>query len=90
MPKYLRVTMPDATKWDVAVDIIAKNKSSTTGIDIAEILTEFEDDEYMIEDWAANNMNWDEVQHIANKVEDVEPPDYKLGWMDGDKEVVEY
>ena len=96
MDANMRVEMPDGSKWDVPVSIIAKNraefyKDEFDG-DIEKSLTKdtiplFENVEYEIEDWAQNNMYWSEVEPHATKVED-ENPDYEDGWCNGDKEII--
>lgn len=99
MPKMLRVTMPDGSRWDVPVDVIARNRAAyyadrLHGGDIEKSLTEdtlplFESDDYEIEDWAANNMDWSDVQAHARMVEPAADADYQEGWVNGEKEVVE-
>ena len=51
----------------------------------------FESDDYEIEDWAANNMNWKDVVAFARKVEShpMNDADFQEGWINGDKEIVE-
>jgi hypothetical protein len=46
------------------------------------------DDDYEIEDWAANNMNWVDVQAIAVKVS-IKEVNFQEGWVNGEKEVIE-
>lgn len=101
MTKYLRVTMPDGSRWDVPVEAIARNRAanyaSEFGGDIDKSLEEdtlplFEEDPYEVEDWAANNMNWSDVDSIAQRAPDSPKPkvDYEEGWINGEKKVVEY
>jgi hypothetical protein len=96
--KYLRVDMPDGSKWDVPVDVIARHRAEyykdEFDNDIEKSLKEdtlplFESDEYEIEDWAANNMNWDEVATHAVRINKPDEPDYQEGWVNGEKEVVD-
>jgi len=97
--KYLRITMPNGSKWDVPVMLIARNRAehykSEFGNDIERSLKEdtiplFESDKFEIEDWAANNMNWDEVKAQAGRVEsEEEEVDWEEGWCNGEKEIVE-
>jgi hypothetical protein len=86
--KYLRVTMPDGSKWDVSAKVIAGNRAEYYADDDPD--TSY-DEEYELQDWAANNMNWHEVKDIAKKAE-IEPPavDYQEGWVNGEKEIVIY
>jgi hypothetical protein len=97
--RYLRVTMPDGSRWDVPVLVIAwdraawyvggfgNNVVTSLRLDTGPL---FLADGRAIEDWAANEMKWKHVAHHAVRVvaPDPEPPDYEEGWMYGDKEVV--
>ena len=100
LKKYLRVTMPDGSKWDVPAKLIAEKRAryhakSDTG---KESGPEFEkvfakevkyalEDEYEIVDWASNNMNWSDVEYVAVNVSVMEV-DFQEGWCNGEKEVV--
>jgi len=95
--KCMRVTMPDGSQYDVPVDAIAKNRAEhykdEFGGNLKRSLDEdtmplFESDDYEIEDWAQNNMNWSEVKDIAVKVCDGDV-DFDEGWVNGEKEIVE-
>ena len=96
--KTLRVTMPDASRYDVPVEIIALNRAKSYAHefddDIEKSLDKdtaplFNDDTYEITDWASNNMNWEDVEKYAEKVpaKKVET-DFQEGWCNGDKEVL--
>jgi hypothetical protein len=85
--KYV-VEMPDGSKWSVPVRVIAEShaeyyyekrayKSMEESLKATEVL--FEDD-YEIQDWAQNNMDWADVKHEAWQVE---PPDEEVDWDDG-------
>lgn len=92
--KYLRVTMLDGVQWDVPARVIAENRAKyyadkdpdTTYADEFEFTMT---DKYELQDWAANNMDWDDVKDYAKKV-DIEPieVDYQEGWINGKKEIV--
>lgn len=96
MSKQMQVEMPDGSIWAVPVDVIARNraeyyKGEFDG-DVIRSLAEdtmplFNDDDYSIEDWAANNMNWDDVKSVAVMVSAGEC-DYQEGWVNGDKNIV--
>lgn len=92
--KYLRVTMPDLSKWDIPAQIIADNRAKYYAeIDPETTYQEEFDfimsDKYELCDWAANNMNWDNVKECAVKVKETQPPvDYQEGWLNGKKEIV--
>lgn len=97
--KYLRVEMPDGSRWDVPVDVIARSRATYYAHEIdgnverslrEDTLPLFAEDESEIYDWAANNMNWSDVVSFAERVPDSgRPVDYQEGWCNGEKEIVE-
>ncbi len=96
--KMLRTTMPDGSKWDVPVLLIAQNRAKyyakEFGGDIEKSMDKdtgplFNDDEYEIKDWAVSNMNWDDVKIQAKMVKEENEPDYQEGWVNGDNEVLD-
>lgn len=46
------------------------------------------DDDAELMDWAANNINWSDVEKFASLAEAAKPPNYQYGWVNGNKEVV--
>ena len=77
---YLRVRMFDNSKWDVPITVIANHRAEYFGEKDPKI-----SDEYALLDWAANNMNWEDVVLQAQEV--VKPKvDYQEGWINGKKE----
>lgn len=97
-PTALHVTMPDGTKWSIPVEVIAKDRAEVYkhefGGSLQRSLDEdtwplFEEDHFEITDWAANNMNWDEVVGHATKLAKPDAPiDYQEGWVNGKKKIV--
>lgn len=92
--KYLRVTMPDGSKWDVPALLIAQHRAreivetdTETSFD-AEVKFALED-EYEIKDWAANNMDWKDVVLQAQIVNEDRKVDYQEGWINGEQEIIE-
>lgn len=93
--------MSDHSKWDIPADLIAtdranyyvakegeeKNPKINASIFKSEYKFTMEDNSELI-DWAANNMNWDDVQDSAVCVE-IATIDYQEGWFNGDKEIIE-
>jgi hypothetical protein len=95
--KVLRVNMPDGSKWDVPVSVIAKNRAEYYAHEFdgdvirsmqEDTLPLFDADHYEIEDWAANNMNWRDVERVATMAIHGEI-DYQEGWVNGGKQVLE-
>lgn len=95
--KFLVVTMPDNSRWAVPVAIIARNRAQyyapRFGGDVSRSLKEdtrplFDGDDFEVNDWAGNNMNWSDVQSHAVKLANDEPIDFQDGWVNGEKDVV--
>jgi len=94
--KNLRVTMPDGSKWDVPVKYIALDRASYYAKEfddnkdrslMEDTMPLFNSDPYEVKDWAANNMNWNDVKDFA--VMTVPSGcDYQEGWCNGEKEIV--
>jgi len=96
--KMLRIEMPDGSKWDIPVMIIARNRAEyykdEFGGDVEKSLKEdtlllFAEDEYEIHDWAANNMNWSDVaEHAKEVIGEKKEVDFEEGWCNGEYEIV--
>ena len=92
--KYLRVIMPDGSKWDVPVMLIVNDRAKYYAETDPETSFDKEveyalNDEYEITDWAANNMNWKDVVLQAQIVNEDREVDYQEGWINGDQEIIE-
>ena len=93
--KKYRVTMPNQSIWEVPVSVIALDHAKYyAGVDEISVEKSYDltaelflDDDYEVEDWAKNNMNWEDVSDEAVCVESPET-DFQEGWMNGDVEVV--
>lgn len=95
--KAIRITMPDGSRWDVPAHAVADNRaryySEKEGSGEEGYREEYEftmEDRYELLDWAAGNMDWDDVAEQARRVDD--PPadmDYQEGWINGEREIVE-
>jgi hypothetical protein len=97
--KTLLVEMPDGSVWGVPVDIVARDRAAHYAKefdgDINRSLAEdtiplFADDIHELYDWAANNMNWSDVETVAVKVRDTKPmtrADMQDAWVNGDKDL---
>jgi len=92
----LEVEMPDGKLWCVPVMFIARHRAEAYkkefGNDVERALSEdtlplFAADRFEVQDWAANNMNWSDVESVAEEIEMIEPqkPDYEEGWANGTK-----
>lgn len=77
MKKWYVFECSDGSKWRVPTERIARNRAEyyedRFGGDVEKSLKEdtvplFENDDFEIEDWAKNNMNWAEVENFAEKI----------------------
>lgn len=101
--KMLTIEMPDGRKWGVPVEVVARSRAAHYAHefdgDVERSMTEdtmplFESDNYEVEDWAANNMNWSDVEAQAKKLQakklqDAPAPDFQEAWVNGEKAVIE-
>lgn len=99
VPTALKITQKDGSVWAVPVSVIARNRADhykdEFGGDLDRSLKEdtmalFAESEYEIQDWAANNMDWDEVVPHAVKLADAPPltdDDFQEAWVNGEKEL---
>ena len=86
--------MPDGSKWDVPAKLVADSRAKHYDSDPdSSYKEEFEytmGSDYELKDWATGNMNWDEVEHKAVRVKEVEEEvDFQEGWLNGEKEVID-
>lgn len=91
--KYLRVTMPDGSKWDVPLSVVVEdvvshyaNRNGDPRGNIETIYDDMDNSDFI--DWARNNMNWSDVEGHAAKSSDAELPDFQEGWCNGDHEII--
>ena len=103
--KYLRVRFSNGEEYDIPAEFIARERAEyyvTRDIDRGdtkeedckkEIQAEIEfalKDDSEIVDWAFNNMDWEDVKEVAQKVE-VEPEkiNYEREWCNIDHDIIE-
>ena len=88
---WLKVEMPNGEFWKVPAQIIADSRDEHYAEDeedtIGFIRTESLDS-YELIDWAANNMNWNDVQNYAVQMKLQPKVDFEEGWSNGDKEIM--
>jgi hypothetical protein len=96
MEKILRVKFSNGDEFGIPVRVIAEHRANdyaeTDGYEKESNEWEQEvqyamNDEYEIEDWAANNMNWSELEPFATLL-DKSDFDYEDQWGDADKKVI--
>ena len=91
--------MGDGSKWDIPAKPIVevraryyakKDTGKKNGKEFDEAFKQLieDTDDFDIEDWASNNMNWSDVKDVAVKVSTMEI-DFQEGWVNGEKEVIE-
>ncbi len=99
--KYLRVTMPDGSQWDIEAKVIADNRAQyyadqedpeDPAAQHEVYKEEFEyamgDDSELL-DWAPNNMDWADVEHVAVRHHPPDEDTYGDAWCNAPKEIVE-
>lgn len=100
--KYLQVTMPDKSLWEMPAYLIAQQRAAyfakddtgqTHGPEFLAIYNqELEigmEDDWMLIDWASNEMKFEDVEHVLVQVQAGKPVNYAEGWTNGRKRVVE-
>jgi len=100
--KHLVIDMPDGSRWAVPAHVIAHNRADyyATGAYGGEPGSDGYNKVYQEEfvytigdhgeltEWAANQMNWDDVKDRALRcVINPKPADYQEGWMNGEKRI---
>lgn len=82
MKKWYVFECSDGSKWRVPTEVIAKHRSAYYVKTYAKFQNDlekhmkehtiplFESDDYEIEDWARNNMDWTEVENFAERLND--------------------
>jgi len=95
--KFLQITMLDGSKYEVPANLIAEDRARYYGREDPE--PDFEttyqkelaytlEEDYELCDWAANNMNWAEVEPFSVRIADPPPPNLQEGWNNGEKKVI--
>jgi hypothetical protein len=91
--------MPDGSKWGVDVQEIAWNRAKYYAHEFdrsvkrslsEDTLPLFKAEPYEIQDWAENNMNWEDFKEhylIESAPSEV---NFNEGWITGDKEIKQY
>ena len=91
------VEMEDGSKWAVPVRFIAEHRAKYFAekdeVSLEKSLKEdtiplFDEDDYEIHDWAANNLNFSDVKHVAKQI-GMPDVDYEDGWANGEYEIQE-
>lgn len=95
------ITMPDGSTWRVPVLVIARHRAKFYaetyeefgGDEIRSLLEDtlpyFAEDSYKIKEWAADNMNWEDIAVSAYPIQKNSENDFQEGLVNGHKEIVE-
>ena len=95
MKTNYKIKMSNGHEYKIPVAVIArdraKNYAEEFDGDIERSLNEdtiplFESDEYEIEDWAKNNMDWADVLPYATRIYKSDDYDYEKGWVNAQVE----
>ena len=92
--KYLRITMPDGSLWDVPARLVAEDRAKyyaekDPDTTYEEMFEATMSDDFDLKDWAADNMNWEDVETHAVRHLGPDDPDFQEGWVNGEKEIIE-
>jgi hypothetical protein len=100
MEKMITIQQRDGSVWGVPVRVVAQDRAAYFAHEFAgeverslneDTIPLFEADTFEILDWAANNMNWLDVQHVAKILQLPKPlvaADFQEAWMNGNKKVL--
>lgn len=100
MKKQIQITMPDGSIWGVPAELVAEDRSEyyadKDASDKPDTFEKIKQREYKhtlsdnleLLDWAANNMNWNDVAHAAILIRPGRV-DFQEGWVNGPKSVAE-
>jgi hypothetical protein len=86
---YYKFKMSNGDWWQVPLAVIAMKRAENYAHEYNgdlqasledDTLPYFEDDEYNVEDWARNNMNWTDVEIHACRIEEGEI-DFQEEWV---------
>lgn len=86
--KFYQIESEDGQQWRIPIDVIVKNRAEyyaeIDNVSIEEATKDTEEyfdlDKYQIEDWARNNMNWDDVEFVAVKHREPDNEGYEDMW----------
>lgn len=99
--KWYTVKDPTGAKWVIPVSVIVKHRAefyvdNAPYMDLKKALEDtisvFNAYQYIIHDWASENMNWDDVKEFALKVKTVEEKpkiDWQNVWVNGEYDTLE-
>lgn len=82
MTKYIRVTMPDGSQWDVPLNRIEQSMQERYRQQ-----GDFSEEELI--DHAENSMNWSHVMPFAIQSHPPQDVRFRDGWVNGKKEIIE-
>jgi len=97
MEKYIRVSFSNGEKWDIPARIVAEDRatyySESGGFqkNSPQWQEEYQnslDDDYDLEDWLNNNMNWSDVSEYAHLVDGESEFNYEDEFTNAEKEIV--
>ena len=84
--KKLILTSPEGDEWAIGVQHIITHRANVYGgtdESFQKTVNLFESDDFEIEDWAVNNMNWSDVESYAVKVKECKL-DMDTAWAEGE------
>lgn len=86
----LRITMPDGSKWDVAVHMVAymvANKYCNSKFEMENYFDKlYADPKLLVEE--ASKLSWHTIERFAKMVDGLDYDDFQTGLTSGKKEIV--
>ena len=79
--KFLRITMPDGSRWDVPAQIIAERMS--------ELFMKPPGDDAILLEFVDSYLKWEEISKCAVEVRRRSPTDYREEFEFSDREIIE-
>ncbi|MCQ4363163.1 hypothetical protein KQR54_18865 [Mycobacterium gordonae] len=92
LSKQIRVTMPDASQWDIPAVFLAHDRAATesrNGEEYEEILSSALIDDDLLLEWTGR-VQWRDVARYARQTKRTYPEHIlAMGWANGEKVIVE-
>jgi len=89
---YLKVIFSNGDTFEIQGSVIARNRAEYYAKEDPDTTYQLEyeftlHDDYELEDWAKNNMNWEDVEYFAKKVPS-QIIDYNDEWTNCENEII--
>lgn len=90
--KLLVLVLPSGAEWGIPAEVIAKHRARHYADNDPDTTFDEEfawtmENEFELRDWAANNMNWEDVREFAREITPAPDPDLNAAWGSVEKDV---